>query len=66
MCVTSKPVQYEELELLAIVAASAVTLAVAKNEIDASNNGSYEGVKCIKHKRVNAEDAFGRLGPMHS
>ena len=42
MCVTSKPVQYEELELLAIVAVSAVTLAAAENETDTNNNGSYK------------------------
>ena len=34
MCIISKPVQHEELELLAIAAASPATLAVAENKID--------------------------------
>ena len=65
MCVLYKPCSHEELEQLAVTAASIAASIVTADDF-LSKEGTRKGCKTILRIRRNVEDIFASLGPVYS
>ena len=65
MYIISKPISHEELEHVALVASSLISVIVADKEMH-NVRSNWSGTSTIKRKRREAEEIFEKLGPTHS
>ena len=65
MCILSKPCSHEELEELAVTAASIASSIVAADDF-MNKEGTRKGCKTIPRIRRSVEDIFAGLGPVYS
>ena len=65
MCIVSKPISHEDLELSAVTAASAAA-SILTADFLLHNEGTRKGFPTIPRIRKTVEEIFSGLGPTYS